>query len=158
MNEEANLLERVQLTNKLEVSLYDHSRKVAGDRWLVKVKCVASAELPQDFFSKKFDEENDPELVDEIKDRFGKNLLFEINRELNFVDENEKDESIVFLIGSLKENMIDYMGRKSFIDKLLLKKYNEYRQEVLTRKNFEFTDQNEKEDEGPADFSSCFRD
>ncbi|MFP3984387.1 MAG: hypothetical protein ACLFV2_11965 [Desulfurivibrionaceae bacterium] len=159
MREESVLLENLELANNLSVSMYDLSRKVAGDRWLIKIKCIAATGLPEKFFKKKLEAEDDPGLVEDIKEKFGGNLSFEMSRELNFVDENDKEGATVFLMDSLRKNSIDYMGRKSFVDKLLAKKYEEFRQEILTRRALGLTEQeDDDEDEGPADFSACFRD
>lgn len=159
MKEEAVLLENLELNNNLSVSLYDLSRKVAGDRWLIRIKCIATAGLPEEFFKKKLEAEDDPGLVDDIKEKFGGTLSFEMSRELNFVDENDKDGVTVYLMDSLRNNTIDYIGRESFLDKLLAKKYEEFRREILTGRELGLTDQEEDdEDEGPADFSACFRD
>lgn len=159
MREETVLLENLELANNLSVSLYDLSRKVAGDRWLIRIKCIAVAGLPEKFFKKKLEAESDPGLVDDIKEKFDGSLSFEMSRELNFVDENDKEGATVFLMDSLKKNIMDYMGRESFVDKLLAKKYEEFRQEILTRRAAGLTEQEEDdEDEGPADFTACFRD
>lgn len=159
MEKECILLEKQQLANNLSVFLYDLSRKVAADRWLIKIKCVASIRLPEDFFEEKLKESDDPDLVYDIKEKFGGNLSCELVRELNFVDEDDKDGSIIFLMDSLKENSIDYMGRESFLRKLLAKKYNEYKQEIQTRTKLGLKEEDEEdEDEGPADFSTCFQD
>ncbi len=154
------LLESLELSNKLSISLYDLSRKVAADRWLVRIKCVASASLPEEFFEKMLAEEDDRELVKDIREKFGGSLTFEAVRELNFVDDDDKDKSVAFLMDSLKGNSVDYMGRESFLEKLLFKKYDEFRQEIQTRRELCLVEKegDDNEEEGPVDFSSCFRD
>ncbi|MGM0682242.1 MAG: hypothetical protein ACQES8_08500, partial [Thermodesulfobacteriota bacterium] len=71
---------------------------------------------------------------------------------------NEKDRSVINLVDSLRKNSIDYMSRKSFLDKLLAKKYDEFNQEILVERELGLTEKDkEYEDEGPADFSACFQ-
>jgi hypothetical protein len=42
-----NLIKTIVLGNGLILEIYDHSRKVAGDRWLVKM--VAKVDIPLDY-------------------------------------------------------------------------------------------------------------
>ena len=47
MNEK--LIKTIVLGNGLIIEIYDHSRKVAGDRWLVKM--VAKVDIPIDYLT-----------------------------------------------------------------------------------------------------------
>ena len=115
-------IKTINLENGLELKLFDASRKLAGDRWLVSL--IVRMEIPtSDLLLKK---DGSPSLnVDEVRKVLGEKLLFEQKREKIFIDEREKDEVMkeiqdFFLISSLS-----YLSHSDFPQKYILKKFNE---------------------------------
>ena len=68
------VIERKQLKNGMELFLYDRSRVMTGDRWLVELQCEAFIPIDDSFWEAFADEE--PELLSTIKDVLGEKLVF----------------------------------------------------------------------------------
>ena len=148
------LLEK-RLPNDVQLLLFDQSRPVAGDRWMVKIVCrllipiteKCFAELPNIF---KVDE-------DVIKAELGDHLKLDLVKERTFVDESELSRVKDQLIDDFLVNADRYLSSDIFPEKFLKVKY----QKTCERLNQGKTTTEETdiyEDVGPADFSSCFID
>ena len=149
------ILQEKKFPNGIKVGFYDLSRKVAADRWLVKVRCEASLELGDDAFQSVEDEN----LVDELKRKFDGEITHVICKERNFIDEKEKDAVLSELLTQLQENVCAYLGGERFPQRLLQKKIADFQTEFeLARRLAPVPAEPDEDDEGPADFSACFRD
>jgi len=116
------LIKTIDLENGLELKLFDSSRKLAGDRWLVSL--IARIEIPTDELSL----EKDGSLsinVDEVRKVLGEKLLFEQKREKIFIDEREKDEVLKEIQDSFLSSSLSYLSHSAFPQKYILKKFNE---------------------------------
>lgn len=149
------LVEQKRLTNGMVLSVYDRSRKVAGDRFFVKIECEIALPVHAGFFDKR--NENDPELFEEIKQKIGETILFSIPKERNFVAEPDKDSIVSEFIGQVSSNMLTYLDNSVFAQKLFEHRYEEIKKAVLAERCDNRKDEPE-EDDGPADFSACFID
>lgn len=144
-----------QLANGLTLSFYDCSKQLVTDRWFVKMRGelklpVADAVLPEG-------DGNDPELVAMVQERLGDSVALYLDRERNFVDAEEKDAVILMLIDQIEENLVGYLADPSFPQKLFDRQY----QKMRTQCEIELQQRQavvDDEEEGPADFSACFRD
>lgn len=152
---EEKLIEQKQLASGMVLSVYDRSKKVAGDRFFVKVECEVALPVQADFFGKR--NENDPELFEKIKQKIGETILFLISKERNFIAETDKDAAVSELIDQVSSNMFAYLDNPVFAQKLLAHKYKETKKDVLAKQAVHYKEEPE-EDDGPADFSACFID
>ena len=119
---EEKLIKTIDLENGLELKLYDASRKLAGDRWLVSL--IARIEIPTSDSLLK--EDVSPSLnVDEVRKVLGEKLLFEQKREKFFIDEKEKDEVMKKIQDSFLSSSLSYLSYSDFPQKYVLKKFNE---------------------------------
>ncbi len=119
---EEKLIKIIDLENELELKLYDASRKLAGDRWLVSL--IARIEIPTSDSLLK--EDVSPSLnVDEVRKVLGEKLLFEQKREKIFIDEKEKDEVMKEIQDSFLSTSLSYLSHSNFPTKYILKKFNE---------------------------------
>ena len=119
---EEKLIKTIDLENGLELKLYDASRKLAGDRWLVSL--IARIEIPTSDSLLK--EDVSPSLnVDEVRKVLGEKLLFEQKREKIFIDEKEKDEVMKEIQDSFLSTSLSYLSHSNFPTKYILKKFNE---------------------------------
>lgn len=123
-------VERLELPNGLTVELWDYSRRLAGDRWLVGLLVKIPIEVVESDFSgleggsalfKEFTETNG-----------GATIFFELQKERNFIDEREKDEVFSELLENLKKHALAYMGHKDFAAGFKKKKIEEF----LERRNW----------------------
>ena len=119
---EEKLIKTIDLENGLELKLYDASRKLAGDRWLVSL--IARIEIPtNDLLLKK---DGSPLLnIDEVRKVLGEKLLFEQKREKIFIDEKEKDEVLKEIQDFFLSSSLSYFSHSDFPQKYVLKKFNE---------------------------------
>jgi hypothetical protein len=85
-------------------------------------------------------------------------LVHEFTKERNFVDENVKDEVVSAIIGQIHDNSLAYVANPVFAANLLQQKVDQFIQEQNVRREMGMVHDDEEEDDGPADFSACFRD
>jgi hypothetical protein len=123
------LLEEKKLTNRMVLGLYDHSRRIAGDRWFVKLQGRARIVLTPDFFEHV--REDDPELLEIIRERLGNELIFTLGKERHFISEEKRELVMAELLARVHENMLVYLNSPSFPGKLFRKQYEEQKQKLL---------------------------
>ena len=100
---------------------------------------------------------SDPmELVECIRRQLGDKAELEMVRERNFVDEAEKDQITAEILDTINENITGYLSAEQFAQKLFISCYNEAKADCQLGKSAVLDDQDE-DDDGPADFSECFR-
>jgi hypothetical protein len=114
------LIKAIELDNGLKLKLFDGSRQVAGDRWLVFL--IARIEIPIDHDSIRIGSQSSSN-VDEIKDALGEKLCFEQKRMRHFVDEKQKDNVLENLTDSFLANCLAYLSHPSFPGRYVLKEY-----------------------------------
>ena len=118
-------LESYDLPNGLSVDVYDYSRKVAGDRWLVGLTIRIDIQVSE----ADFDEfEDGKELYKKFREEHGDHVTFEIKKEHNFIDQREKDEIFAQLLNSIKENALKYMGHEKLAAGFRRKKLAEFKE------------------------------
>ncbi len=94
------LLSSEQYKNGVKVSFYNISKKMVGDRWLVKIKCEALYALSESDWSVLQDE--DAELVAGMKEKYAQGLEHSIVKDRTFVDDGEMGEVLEQLLDQLK--------------------------------------------------------
>jgi hypothetical protein len=101
------------LGNGLILEIYDYSRKVAGDRWLVKM--VAKIDISIDYLT---DHPRDSSKlnfqVDELTKFIDTCVRYEHKRERNFISEKEKDVVFNDLLMSYLESTQAYLSHPDF--------------------------------------------
>jgi hypothetical protein len=120
MNEK--LIKTLDLKNGLQLKIYDASRNMAGDRWLVSL--IARMEIPVKDVSGK----DDPQPIEdenEIKKILGERVIFEQKRERIFVDIKEKDTVFQEMHDLFLDSSMDYLSRETFPKRFILKTYKE---------------------------------
>jgi len=142
-----------KLANGMTVSYRDQSKKLAGDRWLVRCRCRVSLPL-----SGWMDQElsgDDPQTVF-CREQFGGALAHEMVMERTFIDAADRETVLAELMRSFEENLEGYLARDTFVRQL----FAVQRQEFAQR----YAEQGwGKEEEGgepppePDDFAACFR-
>ena len=115
------IVKSIDLENGLKLAIYDESKKIAADRWVVKF--AARMEIPVNCISQEGANGVNP---DEIKSGLGDIVLFEHKRERNFIDEKEKNETFDSLCTMFLETSLNYLSHADFPVKFILKKYSEY--------------------------------
>ena len=118
------LIEKITLPNGLILEIWDTSRLMAGDRWLVSLLAkVEIAGLPE-YFSTLDDGE---QAYQDLVAAHGNSLVFTQEKVGLFVDEKETEDVLTKLCKRIKDNLIAYLGNPKFASLYVLKKYGDLR-------------------------------
>jgi len=117
---EKNLIKKVSLNNGLKLELYDASKKVAGDRWLVKL--AAKIEIPVTNYLQGLGQGMD---ANDIQKTLGRTVIYEKNIERNFIDKNERKSVLNGFCDSITETALAYLSTSNFPKQFIAKKYKE---------------------------------
>ncbi len=157
MKERLSPIMSEQSANGLTIRIYDLSRRVAGDRWQITLRCDAAIPL-NDQLWQKAPEEPEPGLAEEIRSALGNELILCLKRERNFIDAAVKDKLIEEMIEQARENIFGYLREPWFPERLLARCYQDTRERLLRERMLRAMTSDQDEDEGPADFSHLFAD
>jgi len=116
------LIKTLDLENGLQLKVYDGSRELVGDRWLVSL--IVRMDVPVTEALKKNSREP-MENIDEIKDMLGDSVLYEKKREKIFVDKTEKEKVFKELCDMFLNSSLNYLSKKAFPKQYILKTYKE---------------------------------
>ena len=122
------LIKTIVLGNGLILEIYDHSRKVAGDRWLVKM--VAKIDISMDYLINNTRGSSKLNLqVDEFKKFFDACVRYEHKRERHFISEKEKDVVFNDLLTSYFESTQAYLSHPDFPIRYAAREYLKKKQQ-----------------------------
>lgn len=122
----AKLLTTIDLENGLKLKLYDQSRRLAGDRWLVSLD--ACIDIPVDAVC--MGAANELGLhPGQIKTALGESIRFKQTLQRNFIEETEKQKVLQDLVGSFLSSAVKYLSHVEFPRRYLLKAYRKYREQ-----------------------------
>jgi hypothetical protein len=116
------LIKTLDLENGLQLNVYDASRKLVGDRWLVSL--IVRMDVPVSETLKKTSRES-IENIDEITDMLGESVLFEKKREKIFVDSEEKETVFKGLCDMFLSSSLNYLSKEIFPKQYIIKRYKE---------------------------------
>ena len=148
-------ISKEKLENGVTVVVTDNSRPVAADRWYVKLLCTVI--LPVEDGMMKVYPGDSPQLHAMIRQHLGDHLTKDFVQERNFVDEQEKSEVVRELLARIEGNIKGYLASANFPALFLERSCDEARAACLAMIAQPAPDQS-GEDDGPADFSACFKD
>ncbi len=153
------IIEQRSLANNMTLTVYDQSKKMAGDRWLIKIICEAELPVGEEFFSRM--PETDLALQAEVREAMAGSVKFSATKERTFIAETERASLVELMVADILTNMVTYMNRPEFPEKLFARKYEEIRLACSTARHYRSLpdeDRDGNDDVGPADFSACFKD
>ena len=113
------LVDSIALKNKLTLNLFDASRQITQDRWLVVL--IAKIDVPVDPSIASIDEIDWKDLTAVL----GSSVLFQKKRERNFVANEAKDAVFLSLRDNFKETLMDYLAHPDFAKRFILGRYSE---------------------------------
>lgn len=143
-----------QLANGVVVRFYDESRRVAGDRWQVKVRYDVVVLVSEIFWSLVSGE---PELIDEIRAALGSEIKLSKAIERNFISEEEKEVLVAEIVTRNRKNIFRYLTDPGFPERLFQRRYKEVREAIEQKKREVYVLDNEDIAES-VDFSHLFLD
>ena len=126
MNEK--LIKTIVLGNGLILEIYDHSRKVAGDRWLVKM--TSKIDIPIDYQIRNARGISQLNLnIDGLNKFFNECIRYEQARERNFIHEMEKDTVFNDLLSSFLKSSQAYLSHPDFPIRCVTREYLKKKQQ-----------------------------
>ena len=127
---EYNFVKAMELGNNLKLKIYDNSKKMAGDRWLISL--IARINIPVDAtFKLLSDSESCKEEIDRL---LGSEVIFEQKRERFFIDEKNKEFVFNELCESFVNNTISYLSHPDFPKKFVIMKLKEKKKKATLEK------------------------
>jgi hypothetical protein len=125
---EERLVEKRALENGLILELYDRSRRLAGDRWLVSL----AVRMDVDVGSEHFQDLDSSEIsLDDIRKVVGPKVAYRYEKIRNFVEETVKDEVFQGLKERFLDANLDYLSNPGFAQKLILRKYGQVKERLM---------------------------
>lgn len=143
-----------QLTNGITITYLDESKKIAGDRWLVKIRCQASIPL-QGWMREALSKEDAQTAF--CREQFNGQLLYETISERNFIDDEDKTKVLLQLRNCFEDNALCYLAKEVFVRQLFVVRQAECVKQYVLQLNTSSLPEVGEDDHGPADFSSCFQ-
>ncbi|MBN2124553.1 MAG: hypothetical protein JW821_09695 [Deltaproteobacteria bacterium] len=116
-------LETVPLWGGLQLEIWDASRIVAGDRWLVCLE--GRLDVPLDGAPLVDSLPEGARAVSAMKGVFGETIPYRYVQERHFVDQKEKDALFAQFLEGFKNNLVPYLKHPDFAARFLLSKYKE---------------------------------
>ena len=154
MEAEVKHLEDEQLANGVLVRFYDESRRVAGDRWQVKVRYDAVVSVSETFWSLV---NGEPELIEEIRAALGAEIVLTNVNERNFISAEEKETLVAEIVSQAQKNIFGYLADPVFPERYFKRCFKEACEEIKRKKRDVWVPDNEDIEE-PIDFSHLFSD
>ena len=116
------LIEKVLLPNGLVLELWDQSRIMAGDRWLVQLLARVEVPVLLEYFSSLDDGD---QAYQDLFAAYGDRLVFSQNKRRHFVDAREAESTLAGLVQRLKDTLVSYLGNPKFAALFALKEYGD---------------------------------
>ena len=121
---EDTLVERMKLENGLTLEVLDHSRHVAGDRWLVSFEARVAVAVTPEYLPGG--NASDPPIT-EILSLLGEKAIYSHKKARNFIAEKEKEKVFEDLKKLFLDASLGYLSSPRFPRMLILRKYKEAR-------------------------------
>lgn len=137
----------------MRLTITDHSRPIAADRWYVRIVAVVALPLPASMFAGILEEQAGEAVA--VRKLMGERLERQLVKERNFVDEREREELVAKLVDQLAITVGGYLEHRDFPARFFAKGYRDARE--LWRTEAARSVQADAADDEPADFSHCFR-
>ncbi|MFO7606531.1 MAG: hypothetical protein R6W72_09560 [Desulfurivibrionaceae bacterium] len=145
------------LDNSLCIKITDQSRRIAADRWYIKMVCEVKMPLTDENLEKVRSDDR-PENFSAIRRLLGDEITMELVQERNFIDEAARHEVISGMLASIDENISGYLSSASFPARFFGLRYRQAKKPSQMETVPPGDQPGEAEDDGPADFSACFSD
>ena len=154
METEVKHLENEKLANGVMIRFYDESRRVAGDRWQVKVRYDAVVSISETFWSLVSGE---PELIEKIRAALGAEMVLTNVNERNFISADEKDTLVSEIVSRVRQNIFGYLADPAFPERYFKRCFKVAREEIERKEREVWVPDNEDIEE-PNDFSQVLSD
>lgn len=126
-------VEAIGLPNGLTLKIYDRSRKLAGDRWLVCLEAEIEVEILPSWF-----EEGNPSGPDleQAREVLGERVVFRYEKRRHFVGQHERRAVFEELRTRFLETSLRYLSSRDLPLRLIRRRYQEAIRSGPTWKTF----------------------
>ncbi|HKJ98303.1 MAG TPA: hypothetical protein VJ959_05230 [Desulfotignum sp.] len=114
------ILAETRLENGQTLVLFDQSRKISADAWVVIMRASMEIKITPDLFKQ---EPLAGVTYKQIRETLGEKVIYEYRLERNFIMDHEKDTVLDSLVNTFMKNTGQYISNPGFAQKLVLKKY-----------------------------------
>ena len=111
---------RLELENNHTLEIFDDSRKIGDDAYVVIMTAKMEIAVEKSLFSGDVQAE-----FDQILETLGSPVVYSYRLERNMIMDHEKDEVLEHLVAGFLENMGQYIAKPQFPEKLVLKEYRD---------------------------------
>ena len=115
-----NIFKTIELENNQTLEIRDESRKIGEDAYVVIMGARMDVRIQKDLFLTQ--EISDTRLSD-ILEMIGDDILYEYKSERNMIMSREKDLVFESLVDTFLKNMVPYISKPIFPEKMILKEY-----------------------------------
>ena len=124
-----NLIETITLPNGLILELWDKSRPMAGDRWLISLLAKVEVPVLPEYFSTL---DNGEQAYRDLLAAYGDPLVFIQEKNRHFVDEKDTKDVLAGICQRFKDNLLSYLGNPRFALLYVMKKYGDLQDRKCT--------------------------
>jgi hypothetical protein len=119
---EERLVDKIKLENGLTLEIYDLSRRVAGDGWLVSFVARIDVAARPEFFE---DQGSGHPSFDAVRKAVGERVTYSYEKSRHFIEEREKDKVFNRLKERFLETTLPYFSSANFPRNVILSKYQQ---------------------------------
>ena len=123
------LIETITLPNGLILELWDESRPMAGDRWLIALLARVEVPVLPEYFSTL---NNSEQAYRDLLAGYSDPLVFTQEKTRSFVDEKNIQSVLRELCQRFKDNLLSYLGNPRFASLYVMKKYGDLQNRKCT--------------------------
>ncbi len=113
-------IEKIRLDNGLTLELFDDSKPVAGDRWLVSFSARIEVEVKPEYFE---GDKSLPFAFENVRAALAGKATYSCEKTRNFVAWTEKEEAFNGLKERFLESNLRYLSRPDFGRRLISNEY-----------------------------------
>ena len=117
-----------ELENGLLLSILDESRKIAADRWQVRIRFTVAVPVADHYGS--IPPGKIPPMS-EVLALLGPSAVYEKVKDRNFISAEDKDDVLSALVDTFMNDAAPYLGRATFPGKYILKAFRDRQQPTL---------------------------
>ena len=117
---------RIELENKHCLEIFDDSKKIAEDAYVVIMTAKMEIPVVKELFSTEGVSDGvSDDMFEDIVNTLGSPVVYEYRLERNMIMASDKDEVLENLVTTFLENSGQYVAKRTFPEKLVLKEYRE---------------------------------
>lgn len=116
------IFKTIELENGQTLGIYDESRKIAADAYVVIMGIRMKISIQKNLFTAQ--DITDEKFAD-ILEIVGEDILYEYKSERNMIMAKEKDQVFESQVDTFEKNMVPYISKPIFPEKMILKEYRE---------------------------------